>query len=502
MIERETLESSLAKLGRPRVLIVGDVMLDRYVSGDVTRISPEAPIPVLAAKRSDQRLGGSGNVAANLAAMGAQCELVAVVGQDESGDILRELLGEARIGHGGIVVDDSRPTIRKTRFVSGVQQMMRVDWEDARALEAESRAQVLALALERLSNAQAVVLSDYGKGLLSKETLTTLIGRARAARIPVLVDPKGTDYARYKGATLLTPNRKEAEQALGRRLPDMPAVEAGARDLIAIADLEVAIVTLGSEGIFWCTKDGACGHDPAQARQVFDVTGAGDTVVAHLALYLASGFELPIAVALANHAAGIVVGRLGTNAVTRAELRARLRETRPHEGKVVLRADLHDLIAAWRAEKKRIVFTNGCFDILHVGHVDYLRFARSRGDVLLVGVNEDESVRRQKGPERPVNPLRDRMEMLAALEMVDAVTHFGEDTPKEIIEQVTPDVLVKGADWTGNVVGQEWVEQHGGQVHLAKLVPGRSTSSILERACGLRKEAAPPGAGSASSQKE
>ncbi|MCL4141309.1 UNVERIFIED_CONTAM: hypothetical protein GTU68_021641, partial [Idotea baltica] len=294
---------------------------------------------------------------------------------------------------------------------------------------------------------------------------------------------KGTDFSRYKGASLITPNRKEAEGALGRKLKDLAEVADGAEELIGVADLETAIITLGAEGIYYRTKDGMEGREATRARAVFDVTGAGDTVVAHLALYHAAGFELPTAVALANHAAGVVVGRLGAGGVTRKELVAKLRESIPEQGKVLNAGDLEALLAAWRGEKKRIVFTNGCFDIIHTGHVNYLRFARSHGDVLIVGVNDDASVRRLKGPTRPVNPIGDRMEVLAAMEMVDAVISFTEDTPANIIERVSPDVLVKGEDWADKgVVGREWVEKNGGQVVLAPMVAGRSTTNILERA--------------------
>jgi len=336
-----------------------------------------------------------------------------------------------------------------------------------------------------VSSVGAVVLSDYGKGVLTDQVLRKVIDAARTAGVPVLVDPKGADYSRYRGATLVTPNRREAELALGRRLPDLEAVEAGARELIEAAELDAAVITLGAEGIYFRTRDGRSGRESTKARAVFDVTGAGDTVIAQLALFLADGYELESAVALANQAAGVAVARLGTTGVTRQELRAKLRESAPQTGKVLTDADLDDLLAAWRREQKRIVFTNGCFDIVHTGHVNYLRFARAQGDVLIVGVNDDDSVRRLKGPERPVNTVADRMEVLAAMEMVDAVIAFGEDTPAEIVERVTPDVLVKGEDWADKgVVGREWVEKHGGRVVLAPLVPGRSTTSILDKAKG------------------
>ena len=482
-MDAERLEAHLAQVATPRVLIVGDVMLDRYVVGEVSRISPEAPIPVLAATRSEERLGGAGNVAFNLRAMGAEVELVGVIGDDGWGRRLSEIFEEAGISTNGLVTDGARPTILKTRMVSGVQQMLRVDWEDATAVSGKALDVVLDRARSLVAGVGAVVLSDYGKGVLTGEVLDAVIAAAREAGVPVLVDPKGNDYSRYRGASLITPNRKEAEEALGRKLPNLAEVAQGAADLIAGADLSSAVITLGSEGIYFRTSGGEEGHQATKARAVFDVTGAGDTVVAHLALYLAANLELDVAVALANQAAGVVVGRFGTNGVTRDELRAHLRESAPHEGKVLHGSELEDLLAAWRKQNKRVVFTNGCFDIVHTGHVRYLRFARSRGDVLLVGVNDDASVTRLKGPERPVNGIEDRMEVLAAMEMVDAVVAFAEDTPAEIVERVTPDVLVKGEDWAEKgVVGREWVESHGGQVVLAPLVDGRSTTDIVERA--------------------
>ena len=484
MTEGRELERFVEGAGKPRLLIVGDLILDRYVSGDVTRISPEAPIPILTARSSEERIGGAGNVAANLVAMGAEVDVAGVIGDDGWGRSLREMLGKQGIETDACVVDPSRPTIRKTRMMSGAHQILRVDDEDARPITGPACAQLLKLLPARVKKARAVVLSDYGKGCLNPEVIQLVVAEAKKAKIPVLVDPKGEDYARYRGATLVTPNRKEAEQAVGRKLAKDEDFARAAEELMQKVELEAAVITLGSDGIYFKNRKGAAGRVPAQARAVFDVTGAGDTVVAQLAFHLAEGRTLEVAVELANQAAGIVVGRLGTHAVTRSELLARLRETRPHEGKILTDgAALDQVLAAWRKEKKRIVFTNGCFDVLHVGHIQYLRFARSKGDALIVGVNDDASVRRLKGPGRPVNSLEDRLAVLAALEMVDAVCAFAEDTPAKMVERVTPQVLVKGEDWADKgVVGREWVEKHGGVVHLAPMVPGKSTSDILNRA--------------------
>ncbi len=485
MNDRELLRT-LADLARPRILIVGDLILDRYVAGDVGRISPEAPIPVLNARHVEERLGGAGNVAVNLRAMEADVEVIGVVGRDERGERFLGMLASIGVDTSKSVVCEGRPTTQKTRLTSGGQQMIRIDWEEAAPIPQAIVDEIAAALPGRIAAARAVVLSDYGKGVLTPAILKMAIEAARAAGVPVLVDPKGNDYRRYHGATLLTPNKKEAEEALGRKLSQLADVPAAVAELIELAGLAAAVVTLGPDGMYFRSDDdriGACeGRVPAMARAVFDVTGAGDTVISHLALGLAAGVGLETAVHLANRAAGIVVGRRGAASVTRDELRAALGERRDGSGHVLERDELPALLAEWRAEGKRVVFTNGCFDILHAGHVDYLRTARSRGDVLIVGVNDDASIRRLKGEERPFNPLADRMTVLAALEMVDAVVPFAEDTPLEIVRAITPDVLVKGQDWEGKgVVGREWVEKHGGEVFLAPLLPGRSTTGIAER---------------------
>jgi D-beta-D-heptose 7-phosphate kinase/D-beta-D-heptose 1-phosphate adenosyltransferase len=484
MNERD-LRARLEGLARPRVLIVGDLILDRYVWGTVERISPEAPIPVLAARSTETRLGGAGNVAANLRAMEAEVEVLGVVGEDERGAALIELFRGIGVEHAGVLRLGDRPTTEKTRMLGQGMQMLRVDWEEARAL-AEADAARLVRGLDgRLARARAVVLSDYGKGVLCAPVLRAVIDGARAAGVPVLVDPKGADYARYRGATLVTPNRKEAEEALHRRLPSPGDMPAALRDLVRVAGVEGAVITLGPDGMAYLHARGGeerSGHVSTVARAVFDVTGAGDTVIAHLALGLAVGLEFEACVHLANHAAGIVVGKAGAASVTRAELMAVLERGTRSTGCVCTRAELLRRVAEWRAERKRIVFTNGCFDVLHAGHVAYLREASAHGDVLVVGVNDDASVRRLKGDGRPLNPIEDRLTVVAALEMVDAAVAFGEDTPLELVQAVTPDVLVKGEDWRDKgVVGREWVERHGGKVVLAKILPGRSTSAIVER---------------------
>ncbi len=465
----------------PRILIVGDMIVDRYQYGATTRISPEAPIPVLAAERDEHKLGGCGNVAANLAALGADTRVVTVVGDDYGGGIIRRLLGESGCSDAGLVVDTSRPTTRKTRLVSQNQQLLRIDEEvvgpPSEAIEEELLARIEA----ESADADIVVVSDYGKGVLTERILDRLCrapGRPR-----VLVDPKGRDYARYRGASLLTPNRVEAETATGMKLGTPEDIREAARRLAEQSDLESVIITLGAQGMYCRLRDGS--HEwsiPARARSVYDVTGAGDTVIAVLAYSLAVGADLEQAMRLATVGAGLTVQRFGVAAITRGDLEDALLESSRLSDKVCDHDALVRRLAHERSEGRRIVFTNGCFDVLHVGHLGYLQEARSYGDVLVVGVNSDASVKRLKGEGRPVNTHADRMALLSGLECVSLVTGFEQDTPLELIKLVTPDVLVKGEDWADKgVVGREWVEEHGGHVVLANLHEGYSSTNTLQK---------------------
>jgi len=471
----------------PRVLLVGDIMLDRYQHGQTERISPEAPVVVLAATREELLLGGCGNVAANLSGLGAQVTCIAVTGRDEAAAHVRQLLGRAGLGVQGLVEDPARPTSRKTRVVSGSQQLLRIDEERVGPLEGEVERAVLARLDAALPQADIVVVSDYGKGVLTPAVLARVC-RGRAG-VRVLVDPKGRDYARYRGAYAITPNKAEAETAAGIALDGPESIRRAALELCRQADLHAAIITLGARGMYCSLADGSCEWSvPAVARSVYDVTGAGDTVLAVLAFALAAGAGLDEAMRLATVAAGLKVERFGVAVITPAEIERALTEASgTSNAKVVARAELLDRLALERRSGRRVVFTNGCFDVLHVGHLEYLQEARAQGDLLVVGVNDDASVRRLKGAGRPVNRAEDRAALLAGLECVSLVTLFAEDTPLELIRAVTPDVLVKGADWAGKgVVGAEWVEQHGGKVVLARVREGHSTSGTLRR-MGLEK---------------
>ena len=471
----------LSGLGSPRILVLGDLILDRYIEGAASRVSPEAPVLVF--EKQDERflLGGACNVAANLVSMGARPSVLGVVGDDEVALRMREQLALVGIDAERIVTDPTRPTTVKTRYVSRTQQVMRVDVEQRHALGGVAREALLAGLGERPFPFDAVLISDYGKGVVDADVVAAAVAAAHSVGGIVVVDPKGTDYSRYHGVDLLTPNREEAERATGVTIDGAASLSRVAARLREITGVRTATVTLGKDGIFFETEAGEHRTIPTEARAVFDVTGAGDTVVAMLTLARASKVDLEDSLRLANAAAGITVGRFGTWAVSRHEILSMLGE-RP-AGKVLDRAEAVSVAARLRADGRRLCFTNGCFDILHPGHTEYLARARAYGDALMVAVNTDESVQRQgKGDGRPVNPLADRMDVLAALQAVDYVVPFDEDTPLDLIRAVTPHVLAKGEDWRDKgVVGRDWVESHGGQVVLVPLRQGCSTTSIIER---------------------
>lgn len=480
----QELLQSLRQLGSPSILVMGDLILDRYIEGQASRVSPEAPVLVFEKHAERFLLGGACNVAANLVSLGAKASVLGVVGEDMAGQQLRALLDDEGIDTSCLVSDPSRPTTCKTRYVSKTSQVLRVDSEKRHPTEAEVKKRLLEFLAVRPFPYAAVLLSDYGKGVLSRDLIAAAVEAAHSAGAKVVVDPKGADYERFRGVDLLTPNREEAETATGISVTGLEGMHEAAGKLREITGIKQATITLGAEGIFFEGADGKGNIIPTEAKAVFDVTGAGDTVVATLTLGLASGVSLENSLRLANIAAGIVVGRFGTWAVSKQEILGLLGQQ--DSGKILDLEEAVSMAARMRAEGRRLVFTNGCFDIIHPGHTDYLGRARSYGDALLVAVNTDESVRRQeKAPDRPINPLDDRLTVLAGLQAVDFLLPFDADTPIELIQAITPQVLVKGEDWREKgVVGQEWVESHGGQVVLVPLREGCSTSSIIAKIRG------------------
>ncbi|HTH15847.1 MAG TPA: D-glycero-beta-D-manno-heptose-7-phosphate kinase [Magnetospirillum sp.] len=484
MTEISALVERVERLKGTQVLCIGDAMLDRFVYGAVDRISPEAPIPVLAIEREDAMLGGAGNVVRNLVALGAHPAFVAVVGDDEPGREVGRLLGE----HDGIdpclVVEPGRQTTIKTRFFASSQQLLRADRETRAKLSDLSRDQLLARADKLIAKTGVVVLSDYGKGVLAPPVVGELIRRARVQGKPVIVDPKGTDYTRYGGATLLTPNRKELHEATGMPVDSDEAVVAAARLLIDTCKVDAVLVTRSQDGMTLVSGNGEVHHLAAEAREVFDVSGAGDTVIATLAAAVASGAGLLEAARIANVAAGIVVGKVGTAVAYAAEVVSALHhdEILSAETKVAGVEAALDVVERWRRKGCKVGFTNGCFDLLHPGHVSLLAQAKGACDRLVVGLNSDASVGRLKGPTRPVQSEAARATVLASLASVDLVVIFGEDTPLELIRTLKPDVLVKGADYTvETVVGAPDVMSWGGRVVLANLVNGQSTTNTIKR---------------------
>jgi D-beta-D-heptose 7-phosphate kinase/D-beta-D-heptose 1-phosphate adenosyltransferase len=476
-------DAMLQGASRVTILSLGDIMLDRFVSGVVERISPEAPIPVLAIDRETVMPGGVGNVVSNIRALGGGTGVIAVVGDDREADTLSGLLAPAE--DVSFVRDPGRPTAVKTRFIAGGQQLLRADFERRRPLDPEIEEQVLRVLEIRLPLADALVLSDYGKGVLTRRVLEAAISGGRASGIPVIVDPKGSDYGRYRGAAVVTPNLKELAEAAGYAGKGDAEIEDSARGVLARSGIGAMIVTRGPEGLSVVPTDGAAVHVRAQAREVFDVSGAGDTVVATLALSLATGADLPTAARLANLAASIVVGKVGTASVTAEELRGAADDDAHFHSKLRTVAALVDQVERWRRRDLRVGFTNGCFDLLHPGHLSLIRQARAGCDRLVVGLNSDASVRRLKGPTRPVSSETARADVLSAIADIDAVVIFDEDTPLRLIEALRPDVLVKGADYQiSQIVGADFVMSYGGRVLRAELRPGHSTTAVIARMGG------------------
>lgn len=475
------LSEAVRRLGRTSVTVIGDVMLDRYIYGVVDRVSPEAPIPILRVERETAVPGGAGNVVRNLTALGAAVAFVSVVGDDQAGSDLTGLVG----GQPGIepwmLIEGARTTTVKTRFVSQGQQLLRADREQAEPLGAKLAERLLRIAGDTLAATSVTILSDYAKGVLAGDVPAQLIAIARQAGRPIVVDPKGHDFARYAGADVITPNRRELGEATGMPVADEADLVRAATHVRELYGFGAVLVTRSEDGLTLIDADGAH-HFPSEAVDVFDVSGAGDTVVAALAAGLAAGLTMRVAARLANLAAGVVVGKVGT-AVARCEDLLRLLTPQVSTlRKIVAREAAAEQVERWRRKGWRIGFTNGCFDLLHPGHVHLLEQARGQCDRLVVGLNSDASVRRLRGETRPVQPEAARAAVIAGHSAVDLVVIYEEDTPLETLEALRPDTLVKGADFTiDKVIGADQVQRWGGKVWLAELLKGYSTTTAVRK---------------------
>jgi len=472
-----------------RIALIGDLMVDRYFYGEANRLSPDAPVPVLHYKREDCRLGGAGRVAADLAALGASVRVVSVIGSDDTGALLRRLLAETGAQCDGVLQTTDRPTTAKVRLVGLAQdrhpqQMMRLDYEATEPLSAEMCGRILDRLAVALDGADVLCIEDYNKGLLPPEVCKAAIDMARRRNIPVLVDPaRIEDYSKYSGASAITPNRTEAEVASGLPTQKPEQYQACAERLLTTLDLDAAILTLDKHGAYLASRDGVRRWLKTKERNVYDVAGAGDMVLSVLAIARASGADWTDSLALANVAGGLEVERFGSVPVTRQEITQELlSDAREQLGK---QRPLHQLLIELqrhRASGRKIVFTNGCFDLIHLGHVKYFQFAKHQGDLLVVGVNTDASIRRLKGDKRPIISEIDRLGVLEELQSIDYLVPFEQDTPLELIRAIRPDVLVKGADYADQeIVGADLVRGWGGRVALAPLIDGRSTSTVIQR---------------------
>lgn len=482
-MDRKNVESLFTRAKEVKALIIGDLMIDEYLWGKAERISPEAPVQVVDVVREELRLGGAGNVANNLVALGCEVTVCSVIGGDENGTILRHVFTGKGVDVSGLFEDPMRRTSKKSRVVAAHQQIVRIDRESREPLRPEFEREIISFIREKAAEYDVILVSDYLKGVLTEGVLTTITEIGREHGIPVVIDPKGSDYGKYRGATILTPNRREAEIASGMKITDDESLARTAEALLCKGGLAALLITRSDEGMSLFQASGGTVHIPTMAREVYDVTGAGDTVLAVMGLVLACGRGFEEAARLANVAAGIAVGKLGTSTVSPAEIISEVGlGHRDSDAKIKNRDVLAAIIAEERKRGKRVVFTNGCFDLLHVGHVKYLQKARSFGDLLVLGLNSDASVRRLKGDKRPLIGEEERAHLLAALDCIDYVTLFDEDTPLELIRSVKPMVLVKGGDYSPEgVVGKDVVESYGGRVELVEFVDGRSTTNIIEK---------------------
>ncbi len=471
----------ILKQANPNILVIGDLMIDHYLWGSCERISPEAPVQVVDIAKETTVLGGAGNVINNLKTLGAEVSVSSIIGDDENGKELLGMLNEIGVNSENIITQDGRKTSKKSRIIAVSQQILRYDRESKNEISSNSVDNILKALESSINSYDMIILSDYGKGVLTGELCQGVIKLSKDNDVKVLVDPKGSDFSKYKGAYLLTPNKKEAILATNIEINDAKSLEKALLKLKSECDLGVSLITLSEDGI--ATLDEKVETFPTVAKEVFDVTGAGDTVIASIAFALCAKKSIQEAAAFANLAAGVVVGKIGSATVSLAEIEEYEASLHKSTSDVHIKSfeDIAALVKHSRENGKKIVFTNGCFDILHVGHVKYLQIAKSFGDILIVGLNSDESVSRLKGPSRPVNIAEDRAYLLAALEAVDFVVPFVEDTPLNLIKMIKPDTLVKGGDYEGKeVVGTEF----SGELKLVDFVDGKSTTKTIEKIQG------------------
>ncbi|MDA2919555.1 D-glycero-beta-D-manno-heptose-7-phosphate kinase [Desulfobacterota bacterium AH_259_B03_O07] len=479
------ISSIVKRYNKKRIMVVGDIMLDRYIFGTVSKISPEAPVPILKSTEEEISLGGAANVAANLKSLGASVDIFGVIGNDSEGKRVSDLLKRSSIKPKGLVVDSSRATTTKTRLVTRNQQVARIDKEKEDFISNKIQKMVLSTINRHFDKhfPDGIIISDYKKGCISKDLCEKIIQLAREHKIFLVVDPKGDDFTKYKGASVITPNKVEAESVCGFPIDDEKTLKKAFEKLVKITRCEGVLITRGKDGISYYKKGGKIHTKHSDAREIFDVTGAGDTVVSVFMLsYLASG-SWDDSVQIANKAAGIVVSKLGTSKVSPRELIENFNNNTDNTSqKVVSRQELSRTIKVLRNNGKKIAFTNGCFDLFHSGHLKLLREAKSFGDILIVGINSDISARRLKGKQRPFISEYDRAKILSALDCVDFVVIFNEDTPLKLIKALKPSVMIKGDDYMPQaVVGRDFVESYGGKVQLVKLVDGISTTKLVNK---------------------
>jgi len=487
----ENLVHILSNIGRPNIMLVGDFMLDKYVWGEVNRISQEAPIPVLNVASEEIRPGGAGSVASNLAHLGANIFCYGTIGNDNEGRLLLDNLNDLGVDTEGIVQDSDRPTTVKVRMMGhlqsagkGIQQLLRIDYEKTDDIEEEKQEVIINKIEDKIQQVDIVLISDMNKGLLSRRILDAVIKSGKDHNVPVIVDPGLTkDYGIYRGATAITPNRFETKLSTGIKITDVNSMKSAGRKLLEENLFEYIIITADKDGMFLYSRDGKCKLISTVPKDVYDVSGAGDMVLSVFGFVVGSKNSFEDAAMIANVAAGVEVGKIGAVPISKSEILSELMGgSNPLYTKIKVLDELEEILNRHRKENKKIVFTNGCFDILHVGHIEYLKFSRKQGDVLVIGLNTDRSVREQKGDKRPFVSEDERARLISALEDVDYVILFDDLTPEKLIRRVKPDVLVKGEDWKEKgVVGREFVESYGGKVILAPLVKDVSTTDIVSR---------------------